>query len=304
MENEGDDIAKLRGFVERKARPGPLAQSLNDTGLGLLLVKKPSLMAEVLRLDLRPEMVAISTMNTLWSGIASRRPDLLGSFLDKAKNDGQPLWRFTDCEPLLTESAGRAWLAWIQDAPRYDDPTLEYLEPTINHMIDNMVGRDQGVDPEWQGKLLSLAITELLDRIEAAGRNGRSWVAGRVRRLSHIADDIHQDMNAYGVFLVCGVMARHSHGYDGDPSIQDETHTARDIVHDLLSGKFGLKKTARKRMLAGAWIANGYPWRAAWEDPTLEDEARAFLMSHPEVRKELLLDQANGRGSSSSKRKL
>ena len=107
MENEGDDIAKLRGFVERKARPGPLAQSLNDTELGLLLVKKPSLINEAIRLDLRPEMVAISTMNTLWSAVASRRPGLLGSFLDKARADGQSLWRFTDCEPLLTEGAGK-----------------------------------------------------------------------------------------------------------------------------------------------------------------------------------------------------
>lgn len=222
MEHEGDDIAKLRGFVERKTKASPLSQSMNDTGLGLLLVKKPSLMEEVLRLDLRPETVAISTMNTLWSGIASRRPDLLGPFLDKAKNDGQPLWRFTDCEPILTEGAGKAWLAWIQGAPGHDAPMLEYLEPTINHMIDNMVGRNRGTDPEWQEQLLSLAVSSLLDRIEAAGRDGGAWVSGRVRRLSHIADDIHQDMNSYGVSLVCGVMAERTSGRGSGPTTQDE----------------------------------------------------------------------------------
>ena len=44
--------------------------------------------------------------------------------------------------------------------------------------------------------------------------------------------------------------------------------------------------------------------REAWEDPNLEDEARAFLMSHPEVRKDLLLDQASDRDTPSHKRKL
>ena len=53
------------------------------------------------------------------------------------------------------------------------------------------------------------------------------------------------------------------------------------------------------------WIViHGNPWREAWEDPNLEDEARAFLMGHPEVRKDLLLDQASDRDTPSHKRKL
>jgi len=99
-------------------------------------------------------------------------------------------------------------------------------------------------------------------------------------------------------------MAERTSGRGSGPTTQDEERVTRGVVHDLLSGKFGQKKTARKRMLAGAWIANGYPWREAWEDPNLEDESRAFLMSHPEVRKDLLLDQASDRETPSHKRKL